>query len=245
VPPVARRARRAAGDHVGGESAHRATGCGTAGQGVARHPEFPAHRLRQHGRRAPAVGHAQCGPYRRAADPEAAAVVAQEPAVAVHGDGAAAVGDAHGDRARAGHQGETVGRGARGGGEGRLDVAADDGRAGVDAQPAQGGGEGRQGVAPPRLVGGGAGRARETAGHGHDPVTDRLRHGPPDGLGEVLGELRHGHGQGVAGPGGALAHRTSVVRRRQNRPGPRAARVETDHQVSTLLVQFITHRRLW
>ncbi len=219
-----------------------------AGQHVVGHAQFPSHRRRQHRRRAPAVGHPEGGPDRRPADPEAAAVVAEEPAVAVHGGGAAASGDAHGDRAGARHQGESVGRGSRCAGEGRLDVAADEGRAGVDAQAAQGGREGGQGVAPPRLVGGGVRRARETTGDGHDPVPDRFRYGPRERLGEVLGELRPGDGQGVARPGGALAQRTSVLGGRQDRPGARAARVDTDHQgggALTLLVQFITHRRLW
>lgn len=234
--------------HHGGEYVHAvglAVGAGPVaigGQGLVRHPECLSDEPGQHGRRAASVRHAQGRPYRAPADPEAAAVVAEEPAVAVDAGRGAAVGDAQGDRAGAGDQREAVGRRAGGGGEGRLDVAADADPVGGDAEASQRGGEGGAGVDVSRVLGGGGRGARESAGHGDHTGAGLHGDGLPDRLDQVVGEARDRDGQCVAGAGRALAERAPVLGGGEDGAGAGAAGVETDDEVpGEFLVQIIAH----
>lgn len=234
--------------HHGGEYVHAvglAVGAGpvaVGGQFLGRHSECLSDGPGQRGRRATSVRHAQGRAYRAPTDPEAAAVVAEEPAVAVHGGRGAAVGDAQGDRAGAGDQGEAVGGGAGGGGEGGLDVAADADAVGGDAEALERGGEGGAGVDVSRLLGGGGRGTREAAGHGDHAGACRFRDGLPDRLDQVIGEARYRDGEGVAGPGRAFTEGAAVLGGGEDDAGAGAAGVEADDEVTgEFLVQIIAH----
>lgn len=195
----------------------------------------------------------QGGPDRAVAEPEAAALVAQQPAVAVDRGRAAAAGEPGGDGAGADEH-QPVHGGAGRGRQRDLGVAADaHGRSG-DPVGGQGVAHAGQRQAVAALV--------AQAGRGTGEAAVRRRHPPPYALrhrpqrlshrvGQMRGQVGAAHAQRVAGPTGAAAEHggrltvavaVTAAGRHQQGPGTCAARVDTDHP--RLAVDFI-HRHAW